>query len=170
LQEIYLAAEGRIDHFRSTRDMPFAVWIRLLADQRLVEIHRKHLLAKARSVNREVSMNCFDGQESSAANLAARLADGLTSPSSAAVHRETMDILTEAIDAMEQRDREVLILRHFDELTNDEVARFLDIPKATASKRYVRALARLRDVLEQIPGLLAESVPESSKPNHELAR
>lgn len=170
LQEIYLAAEGRIEHFRSTRDMPFGIWIRLLADQRLVEVHRKHLMAQARSVKREVSIHRLDGSAGSGVNLATRLATDQTSPSSAAVHHETMNILTEAVDAMEPRDREVLILRHFDELSNDEVARFLDIPKGTASKRYIRALGRLRDVLERIPGLLAESTVGPSQAHRGLMR
>ncbi len=155
MQEIYLAAEARLDHFGERPEMPFAVWVRLLADQRLVDAHRRHLGAEARDAGREVGLG-RGGPGSSAADLAARLAGGLTSPSQAAVRHEVHEILTRAIEAMDAIDREVLSLRHFDELSNDEVAALLDIPKGTASKRYVRALGRLRAILEQVPGLLDE--------------
>jgi RNA polymerase sigma-70 factor (ECF subfamily) len=155
VQETYLAAEARLDHFGERPEMPFAVWVRLLADQRLIDAHRRHLGAEARDAGREVGLR-RGGPGSSAADLAARLAGGLTSPSQAAVRHEVHEILTRAIEAMDGLDREVLSLRHFDELGNDEVAALLGIPKGTASKRYVRALGRLRAILEQVPGLLDE--------------
>lgn len=153
MQEVYIAAAQRLDHFRERPDMPFSVWVRLLADQRLVEVHRRHLGAEARDAGREVAIGKA-GPTSSAANLAARLAGDLTSPSQAAVRHEVHELLVRTIEAMDPLDRDVLALRHFDELTNDEVAQLLGIPKGTASKRYVRALARLRTILEQVPGLL----------------
>lgn len=153
LQEVYLAAEQRLAHFRSLGDMPFRVWIRLLADQRLVEVHRRHLGAHGRDARREFALHNVGGAPS-AADLAARLAGDLTSPSQAAARLELIDLLVKAVESLEPLDREVLALRHFEELSNDEVAELLEIPKGTASKRYVRALARLRSVLEEIPGLL----------------
>jgi RNA polymerase sigma-70 factor (ECF subfamily) len=155
VQEVYIAAEQRLEHFRGLSDMPFSVWVRLLANQRLVDVHRRHLGAEARDAGREVALP-GPGAASSAANLAARFAADLTSPSQAAIRHEAEDLLTRTIEAMDPLDREVLALRHFDELTNDEVARFLGIPKGTASKRYVRALGRLRSILETIPGLLED--------------
>lgn len=155
LQEIYLAAEQRLDHFGGRPEMPFSVWVRLLAGQRLVDAQRRHLAAEARAAGREVALDAPGAAPSaSAANLAAQLAGSLSSPSQAAIRHETNGLLVKAIEAMEPLDREVLALRHFDELSNDEVAQLLGIPKGTASKRYVRALARLRTILEQIPGLL----------------
>jgi RNA polymerase sigma-70 factor (ECF subfamily) len=153
VQETYLAAEARLDHFGERPEMPFAVWVRLLADQRLVDAHRRHLGAEARDAGREVGLGRA-GSDTSAADLATKLAGGLTSPSQAAVRHEVHEILTRAIEAMDPLDRQVLSLRHFDELSNDEVAALLGIPKGTASKRYVRALGRLRAILEQVPGLL----------------
>jgi RNA polymerase sigma-70 factor (ECF subfamily) len=153
VQEIYLAAEQRLGHFHDRPQMSFSVWVRLLAGQTLVDAHRRHFGAGARTVSREVAL---DGHNlsASAANLAARLSSDLTSPSQAAVRHEAHDLLAAAIEAMDPLDREVLALRHFDELTNDEVAQLLEIPKGTASKRYMRALGRLRSILEQFPGLL----------------
>lgn len=160
VQEVYLAAEQRLDHFRGLTDMPFSVWVLLLAGQRLVDAHRRHLGAEARDAGREVAMGGGGGvgPTTSAANLAERFAGDLTSPSQAAMRQETRELLAHAIEAMDPLDREVLALRHFDELSNDEVARFLDIPKGTASKRYVRALGRLRTILMEVPGLL-EGLP-----------
>ncbi len=152
VQEVYLAAEARLDHYRERPDMAFGVWVRLLADQRLIDAHRRHLGAEARDAGREVGLG--RGADSGAADLAARLAGDFTSPSQAAMRQEVHEILARAIEAMDPLDREVLSLRHFDELSNDEVAGLLGIPKGTASKRYVRALARLREILEGVPGLL----------------
>ena len=83
--------------------------------------------------------------------LAAQLASELTSPSDAAIRNETLGQLEEALDVMDPVDREVLVLRHFEELSNNDVAEILGIRKAAASKRYVRALGRLRDILAAMP-------------------
>ncbi|MDB5348821.1 MAG: polymerase subunit sigma [Planctomycetota bacterium] len=150
LQEVYLAAEQRLEHFQSLPDMPFRVWIQLIAGQRLVEIHRRHLGARGRTAARELSM---DGPPT-VHPAAGSIAGDLTSPSQAAMRHEAMGLLHDAIEAMDPIDRDVLSLRHFDERSNDEVAQILGIPKGTASKRYVRALTRLRTILERIPGLI----------------
>lgn len=157
LQEVYLAADQRLDHFAQHDEMPFAVWVRLLAGQRLIEAQRRHLGAGQRAAGREVAL-APRSPATSAANLADELAANFTSPSQAAVRDEIHDQLLRAIEGLDLLDREVLTLRHFDELTNDEVAQLLDIPKGTASKRYIRALGRLKSLLEQIPGLLEESL------------
>jgi len=155
VQEVYLAAEQRLDHFHGRPDLSFAVWIRLVAGQRMIDLHRRHLGTEARDVSREVSLDANRaGPAASAVNLAARIAGDLTSPSHAAIRNEERELLVRAFEAMDPVDREVLALRHFDELTNEEVAQLLAIPKGTASKRYIRALGRLRSILEQIPGLL----------------
>lgn len=158
LQEVYLAAEDRLEHFRERPRMPFRVWIRLLADQRLIDLRRRHVEARARAAGAEVRLGAGTPNQSEP-RFAAGFAGDLTSPSNAAARRESLEILTEAIEAMEPLDREVLVLRHFDELTNDEVAARLGIPKGTASKRYVRALIRLKDVLETVPGLIEDVQP-----------
>lgn len=153
VQDVFLAAEQRLEHYRERPDMPFAVWVRLLAGQRLIEARRRHLGAVGRAAGREVSLGPAS-PETSAINLAAELAGDLSSPSRAVIRLETHEQLVRAIDAMDPIDREVLTLRHFDEMTNDEVAQLLGISRGTASKRYVRALGRLKTILEQIPGLL----------------
>jgi RNA polymerase sigma-70 factor (ECF subfamily) len=155
IQETFLAADQRLDHFRERPEMPFSVWVLLLAGQRLTDAHRRHLGAEARNAGREVAIGSYSSP-TTAANLAERLATDLTSPSQAAVRQEIHEFLVQAIEAMDPIDREVLSLRHFDELSNEEVSKLLGIPKGTASRRYIRALGRLREILEPFPGLLGD--------------
>jgi RNA polymerase sigma-70 factor (ECF subfamily) len=152
VQEVYLAADHRLEHFGKLTDMPFGVWIRLLAQQRLIDVHRRYLVAEARDVDREVAMNAGSGSGA----LATRLAGHFTTPSRAAIRHESGELLTQALDALEPSDRDVLVWRHFEALSNDAVAARLGLTKSAATKRYVRALARLKAVLEQTPGLRDE--------------
>jgi RNA polymerase sigma-70 factor (ECF subfamily) len=155
IQETFLAADQRLEHFRERPDMPFSVWVLLLAGQRLTDAHRRHLGAEARNAGREIAMGTFFASTSSV-NIAERLATDLTSPSQAAVRQEIHEFLVQAIEAMDPLDREVLMLRHFDELSNEEISKLLDIPKGTASRRYIRALGRLREILEPFSGFLGD--------------
>jgi RNA polymerase sigma-70 factor (ECF subfamily) len=150
VQEVYLAAEQRLEHFARLADLPFGVWVRLLAGQRLVEAHRRHLGAEARAAGREVRIDAGSGS----AVLAERLAGSFTSPSQAAMRHEAAELLTHALDALDPNDREVLLLRHFEGLNNEAVAARLELSKSAATKRYIRALARLKGIMEEVPGLL----------------
>ena len=152
LQEGYIDALRRVDHYFAKPDMPFPGWLRLVVGQRLVEIHRHHLGAKVRAAGQEISLTHGAWPAASSVCLAAHLAGGLTSPSAAAERNESHALLEEALNQMDPLDREVLALRHFEELSNNEVADILGIQKAAASKRYVRALARLKDALASLPG------------------
>jgi RNA polymerase sigma-70 factor (ECF subfamily) len=152
LQEAYIDALKRVGHYLAKPDMPFPGWLRLVVGQRLVEVHRQHLGAKVRNAGQEISVAHGAWPAASSMCLAARLAGDLPSPSEAAVRNESLALLEEAFNQMDPLDREVLALRHFEELSNNEVAEILGIQKAAASKRYVRALVRLKDVLAAIPG------------------
>jgi len=152
LQEVYLDALRRLPAYLDRPNLPAGLWLRLLTGRRLVELHRQHLGAQMRSAGHEVSL---DGgwAWASAPSLAAQLVGHLTSPSQAAARAETAGRLTRALEEMDPIDREVLILRHFDELGNNEVAQLLGLQKAAASNRYVRALRRLKQILAATPGL-----------------
>ena len=106
VQEVYLAADHRLEHFGKLTDMPFGVWIRLLAQQRLIDVHRRYLVAEARDVDREVAMDAGSGSGA----LATRLAGHFTTPSRAAIRHESGELLTQALDALEPSDRDVLVL------------------------------------------------------------
>jgi RNA polymerase sigma-70 factor (ECF subfamily) len=149
LQEAYIDALKRIPHFFEKPDMPFYLWLRLVAQQRLVDVHRRHLGAEMRDVHREVTLDGHAAPNASSMSLAAHLAARVDSPSQAAMKNETLVLLEQALAGMDPVDREILALRHFEELTNDEVASVLNLKKAAASNRYVRALQRLKEILEK---------------------
>jgi RNA polymerase sigma-70 factor (ECF subfamily) len=152
IQEAYLEATTRLDEYLSKPSMPFYLWLRFITHQRLLILHRRHLGAAARDVAREVSLQRPALPGATSAALAAQLVGHRTSPSQAAVRAEMKRRVQEALDDMDAVDREVLALRHFEQLSNGEVAQVLDIDESAASKRYVRALARLKDILATMPG------------------
>ena len=127
------------------------VWLRLLVAQTLTDLQRRHLGAQMRAVEKEVSMHAPAFPLSTSMSIAAQLLGSVTSPSQAALRDEMGRQLELAIDAMDPIDREILVLRHFEELTNGEIAEVLDIQQKAASIRYIRALRRLREVLKSIP-------------------
>lgn len=150
LQESYIEALKRVEHYFAKPDQPFFGWLRLIVGQRLADVHREHRAGK-RDAGLEVGLG-QGGPGADSACMAACLIGGLTSPSHAAQRNETLTLLEDALSRMDPLDREVLALRHFEELSNSDTAALLGIQPAAASKRYVRALARLKQILEQIPG------------------
>jgi RNA polymerase sigma-70 factor, ECF subfamily len=151
LQETFLDATKRVPHFLRKPDLPFYVWLRMVTGQRLAEVHRQHLGAQMRSMGHEVSIDRPFLACASSPCLAANLVGQLTSPSHAARRNELLKQVEGALERLDAGDREVLALRHFEELSNNEVAEILGIQKAAASKRYVRALQRLKETLAAIP-------------------
>lgn len=151
LQEAYIDALKRLPHYRATEGMPFLLWLRWVTMQRLVEVHRQHLGARMRDAGREVAFDAGGSLAASSEKIAEFIGD-LTSPSMAAERAEGMDQLRAALEGLEPADREVLALRHFEELSNLEAAAVLGIQPAAASKRYVRALERLKGALEKLQG------------------
>jgi RNA polymerase sigma-70 factor, ECF subfamily len=152
LQEAYLDATRRIAHFANEPEMSFFLWLRLIVGQTLIDVHRRHLEAQRRDAGRDVSIAGRGSPDASSASLAGYLVAHLTSPSQAAIRAEMEAQLGRAIDSLDPIDREVLVLRHFEELTNGEVAEVLGLQVKAASIRYVRAIARLKGILDRFPG------------------
>ena len=152
LQEAYLDFARRLPEYARTPNMPFYLWLRFLTGQRLIDLHRQHLGTKMRAAGQEVSLYRGALPQASSVSLAAQLLGHLTSASRAAIRAETQIRVQEALNSMDPMDREVLTLRHFEQLTNDETAAVLDIKKSTASNRYIRALERLKEILAALPG------------------
>jgi RNA polymerase sigma-70 factor (ECF subfamily) len=152
IQEVHLAAFQHLADYLERPAMPFFLWLRGIAGNKLLEIHRYHLGTPMRDARREVSLyrGALPGATSVA--LAAQLLGHQTRPSEAAVRAEAKIRLQEALNGMDPVDREVLALRHFEQLTNLEAARVLQIKEAAAGKRYLRALERLREILASLPG------------------
>jgi RNA polymerase sigma-70 factor (ECF subfamily) len=145
LQEAYLDFARRLPEYDA--NLPFFLWLRALTGQRLIDLHRQHLGAKMRDAAQEVSLYRGALPQASSVSLAAQLLGRLTSASRAAIRAETQIRVQEALNSMDALDREVLTLRHFEMLTNEETAQVLGIRKSAASNRYVRALKRLKDIL-----------------------
>jgi RNA polymerase sigma-70 factor (ECF subfamily) len=153
LQEAYLDVARRLPDYARDPAMPFYLWLRFLTGQRLIDLHRQHLGTRMRDAGLEVSLYRGALPQASSVSLAAQLLGRLTTASRAAIRAETQLRVQEALNTMDALDREVLALRHFEMLTNDETAAVLGISKSAASNRYVRALKRLKDILSGLPGL-----------------
>jgi RNA polymerase sigma-70 factor, ECF subfamily len=154
LQEAYLDVVAQLPHYLGKREMSFFLWLRLVAGQRLMRIHREHLGAAMRDVGREVSLYKGALPQASSVSLAAQLLGRYTAASQAVSRAEVQLQIQAALNSMEPIDREIIALRHFEDLTNAEVAQVLGLEISTASKRYIRALKRLQVMLEHVPGLL----------------
>src|SRR6516165_12114015 len=143
IQEGYLDAMRRLEEYTRDPSVSFYVWLRFLVGQRVAECHRRYLGRPGRDVGREVSIyrGAIPGVSSGA--LAARLLGKLTSPSQAAMRAERKLQLQEALNRMDPIDREILVLRHYEQMSNSDAAAALGLEKAAASKRYTRALERL---------------------------
>lgn len=148
VQEAFLEASSRFEEYKRDPKMPFFLWLRFLTMQQLCAFHRRHFGVQARDVARDISLFSGPSPEVTSAVLAAQLIGKLTTPSQAAMRAETRLRLEEALNSMEAIDREVLAMRHFEWLSNQETARLLGIAESAASNRYVRAVKRLKRILD----------------------
>jgi RNA polymerase sigma-70 factor (ECF subfamily) len=148
LQDAFLDVARRFGEYVENPTVPVYVWLRFLTLQRLHQVQRRHLGAQMRDAGLEVTLNGQAGMSAHCESLAGELVGHFTSPSQAAMRDELRNQLLQALESMDPLDREVLALRHFEELGNNEVAAVLGISKDAASKRHVRALKRLRTLLE----------------------
>lgn len=149
IQEAYVEAFSRFETYQREQPMPLFLWLRFLVAERLTTLHRHHLGVKKRTANREVPLHRRAMPEASSIALVARLMDAKTTPSQAALRSERAERLQAMLNDMDEIDREVLTLRHFEHLTRSESAAVLGITEAAAGKRYLRALRRLKDVMNE---------------------
>jgi RNA polymerase sigma-70 factor (ECF subfamily) len=152
VQEAYLAVRGKFAQYSADPHLPFFLWLRLEVGQKLVDLHRFHLGTQMRDAGQEVSLQHGALPQVTSLSLAEHLLGKFTSASRAAMRAEVKVRVQEALNGMDPHDREVLILRHFEELSNAEAAQVLGIKPSAAVNRYVRALKRLKDVLQGMPG------------------
>ena len=157
LQETFLEVATRLPEYLRQPSMPFFLWLRFLTGQKLLELHRHHLGAQMRDAGREVSLHHGSLPEVSSAALAAQLLGHDTRPSEAAIRAERKIRLQEALNSMDPLDREVLALRHFEHLNNAETAHALGLQESAASKRYIRALKKLKEILTHKSGGIGET-------------
>jgi RNA polymerase sigma-70 factor (ECF subfamily) len=149
LQDVFVDVQNRIHEFE-TSDFSFFLWLRLKVGHRLSDLHRFHLGAQKRSVRREISLQSGPMPLASSASLASQLVGKLTTASNEAMRAETRLRVQNLLNGMDEIDREVLVLRHFEDLTNVDTAQVLGISENAASNRYIRALRRLKDALSRL--------------------
>lgn len=150
VQEAFLAASQRLRHYGSSSYTSPFLWLRAILGQTLVELYRRHILSQKRNPACEVQLDAKPFPQATSTSLAFQLAGTNTSPGDAAARNDMMGLVEAAIAQMDPIDQEVLALRHFEELSNREVAEVLGIEQKAASIRYVRALRRLKDALAQM--------------------
>jgi RNA polymerase sigma-70 factor (ECF subfamily) len=149
VQDAFLDATRRLPAWIESREMPFFAWLRFLVRQKLDEFRRRHLGAGLRDARREVGAEAGDA-DASTIIVADRLSGTVKSPSANVTKAEVGSTILEALASMDRLDREVLVLRHFEQLTHAEAARELGLSEAAASRRYIRALSRMAEVLARL--------------------
>lgn len=159
LQDAYLEASRRLAEFAADPRMSFYLWLRHIVGEKLIDAHRRHLGAKMRDAAQEVSLHRGALPQANSVSLAAWLLGKLTSPSQAAIRAELRIRVQQTLNALTSVDREILALRHFEQMKNVEVAQVLGIDESTASTKYLRALKRMKDELSNDPALNTERDP-----------
>lgn len=156
VQEAFVEASAHRDHYFRSTSAPLFLWLRGVASNKLLEMHRHHLGTCMRDAKRELPLEALRSSDDASAALCAHLTSGVARPSVAAVREEVKSRLAEALNKLDATDREVLVLRHFEQLTNAEAALVAGIQERAAAKRYLRALERLKQILSELPGGLTE--------------
>jgi len=154
LQEAFLDVSKHLPEYAADPKVPLYLWLRHLTGLKLSEVHRRHLGTQLRDADREVTLHRGGLPEADSMSLAAHLLGQLTTPSQAAIKAETRLIVQDALNNMDPTDREVLALKHFEQLSTSEIAEVLGMSKAGAGSRYLRAIKRLKEILSQIPGFM----------------
>ncbi|MBI4601189.1 MAG: sigma-70 family RNA polymerase sigma factor [Planctomycetes bacterium] len=150
LQDAFLDASRKLPRYLRDAPMPVFLWLRRVTADRLHDIHRDHLAAKARDARREVPLRAGPaGPEASSFALADVLLQKGASPSEAAIHAEERASIQNALDSLDATDREILVLRYFEKLSSAEAAQVLGLREEATRKRYLKALKRLREVFEK---------------------
>ena len=147
VQEVLLEVSRRLQDFLRKPAMPFHLWLRHIAKDHLIDAHRKHHQAQKRGVNREQALARPGWAQQSSLDLAGQLVDQELTPASAAIRQELERRLHDALTLLDDDDREMILMRHYEQLANQEVAVALGLSEAAASMRYLRAIRRLRDLM-----------------------
>ncbi len=147
VQDVLLEASQRMTEYIRNPTMPFHLWLRQLAKDRVIDMHRRHRGAQRRSVDREQVLSNLGSDERSAADLVSLLRDTELTPAAATVRREMQQRFLDALAQLDDNDREIILMRHFEHLGNGEVAQALGLSPPAAGMRYLRAIRRLRELL-----------------------
>jgi len=163
VQDVLIDAHRRIGDYLTNPVMPFHLWLRQMAQDRLIDAHRRHRDAARRSLDREQPLVIAGTDDRSTIELAAQIWDRELTPAAAATVRELQERFAAAVEQLDEQDREVVLMRHFEQLSNSEVAEALGLSPPAASMRYLRAMRRLRELLGADAGDDASSMPGAAK-------
>jgi RNA polymerase sigma-70 factor (ECF subfamily) len=148
VQDVLVEANRRLGDYLANPTMPFGLWLRHMARDRLIDAHRRHRVASSRSVDKEVPLVTSEDGGRSEADLAANLADRELTPAAAATWHELERRFAAAVEQLDEADRQIVLLKHFEHLSTAEAADVLGLSKPAAGMRYLRAMRRLRGLLE----------------------
>lgn len=151
VQDVLLEANSRLQEYLCNPRMPFHLWLRQLAQDRMIDMHRRHRGAQRRSLDRERSLASPQFADQSGFDLIGQLADHELTPAAASIRKELETRFLTALEQLEDEDRDILLMRHFEQLGNSEVAEALGLSTAAAGMRHLRALRKLRAILGERP-------------------
>ncbi len=148
VQDVLIEANRRLDRYLADPVMPFHLWLRQIAKDRIIDAHRRHRVSAKRSVDREQQLCAPRGYDKSSIQLASILGDARLTPAAAALQREMAKKVEASISQLDQKDCEIIVMRHYEHLTNQEIGQILDLSEPAASMRYLRAIRRLKSVMQ----------------------
>jgi RNA polymerase sigma-70 factor (ECF subfamily) len=150
VQDVFVEANRRLaDYVAQGQAMPFHLWLRQIAKDRIIDAHRRHRASAKRSVDREQAMVMPAGMDRSSIELAAQIVDPELTPAAAATQHEMAQRVEAAVAQLPDQDAEIIIMRHYEHLTNQEIAQALQLTEPAASMRYLRAVRKLRETLAE---------------------
>lgn len=148
VQEVLVEANRRLQDYLANPVMAFHLWIRQIAKDRIIDAHRRHRVSAKRSIDREQPIAAGPVDQSTV-ELVARLCDPELTPAAAATQREIELHVRSAIDELPERDQEIILMRHYEQLSNQDIAAALGLTEPASSMRYLRALKKLRKLLDE---------------------
>ena len=148
VQDVLIEANRRLQTYLEKPVLPFRLWLRQIARDRIIDAHRRHRVSAKRSVDREQKLSAPRGYDQSSIHLASILGDNQLTPAAGALQKEVARKVEAAVALLDDRDSEIIIMRHYEHLTNQEIAQALELTEPAASMRYLRAVRKLKDVLQ----------------------
>lgn len=148
VQDVLIEANRRLGRYMDNPVLSFRLWLRQIARDRIIDAHRRHRVSAKRSVDREQALASPRGYDQSSIHLASLLGDNKLTPAANALQIEMARKVEAAITQLDERDCEIVIMRHYEHLSNQEIAQALELTEPAASMRYLRAIRRLKAILQ----------------------
>lgn len=149
VQDVLVEANRRLNRYLEEPAMPFHLWLRQIAKDRIIDAHRRHRVSAKRSVDREQQMVAPRGYDQSSIHLASLLGDSKLTPAAAALQKEMARKVEASISKLDEKDCEIIVMRHYEHLSNQEIGQILGLTEPAASMRYLRAIRRLKAILQE---------------------